>query len=134
MKYNLTKLDALVAEKVMGWRVLIRERAWWVDAETSNGPAPSEEVRGLVGYWSPSFDIRAAWGVRKHVLDTMEGSRCSVMSVARMFTWVRFFDVETGRDLGQYTDESECVAIVIAALRAKGVSEDDIKACEEVAA
>lgn len=59
------ELDALVAEKVMGWTLVADPRAdgqpMWVDAD-KNAKWPAEPPdRWGKGIWRPSTDIAAAW-------------------------------------------------------------------------
>lgn len=58
------ELDALVAERVMGWLPHFRNTAHWVDAEIADTVGSLDyRVRGIVGEWSPSKDIAVAWQV-----------------------------------------------------------------------
>ena len=62
------EMDALIAEKVMGWRVHFRNTAWWVKAEDEK-----EAIVKKVGFacgndrFMPSTDIAAAWKVAEKV-------------------------------------------------------------------
>lgn len=50
------ELDALVAEKVMGWRIHHRNTAHYVLPGMRD-----YKVQALVSEWHPSTDIAAAW-------------------------------------------------------------------------
>ena len=63
------EMDALVAEKVMGWRAHFRNTAWWVPSELENEFIPDPSSRNIKGWtcgnnrFAPSTDIAAAWEV-----------------------------------------------------------------------
>ena len=59
------EMDALIAEKVMGWRVHLRNTAWWVLAglENESSCGPIKAMTCGSDRWSPSTDIVAAWKV-----------------------------------------------------------------------
>lgn len=54
------EMDALVAEKVMGWEVHPRNTAHW---RRKGDDGCDYRVMGDVGDWRPSRDIAAAWEV-----------------------------------------------------------------------
>jgi len=64
------EMDALVAERVMGWRIHRRNTAWWVKAEEEN-----ENTLNIMAWacgkdkWSPSTDIAAAWKVEEKLME-----------------------------------------------------------------
>lgn len=75
------EMDAMVAEKVMGWRTYNRNTAWWVDAEIETGMVPSGGFRGFTSgmdRFAPSTNIAAAW----MVIDTLS-PKCAVLDVYR---------------------------------------------------
>jgi hypothetical protein len=84
------ELDALVAEKVMGWDIHFKDpelrggKEHWRDHERSTNWLPEQ--------WCPSSDISAAWEVLEKVQDvgSLErfggfGWRCEVHSVSPNF-------------------------------------------------
>lgn len=129
-----TKLDWLVATRVMGWRQHSRNTAWWVDAEVDNGHGPNA-FRGTtsgVDSWSPSTLIKTAWQVRRHLCKNPRNFLlaysaeknewlCQIWAPRRPSSELK---VNKG---GTAEHESECVAICLAALRAVGVSEEEIQ-------
>lgn len=60
------EMDALVADRVMGWRV-----AEWEDGCDYAFDATGFAVKRLTGYakkrWRPSIDMGAAWSVVEHI-------------------------------------------------------------------
>jgi hypothetical protein len=113
------KIDALVAEKVMGWRVHHRNTAWWVKAEEENS-AVSRPI-AFVGTWAPSEDIADAW----EVVEKMRGSvhDISVGWHDNKYTAVItvVIDTKCGFDQFQASADTAPMAICLAALKAKGV-------------
>jgi hypothetical protein len=61
------ELDALVAEKVMGWKPHFRNTAFYVKAE-DEGKVMDHHCM-LISEWHPSTDIAAAWRVVEHMID-----------------------------------------------------------------
>jgi hypothetical protein len=60
------ELDALVAEKVMRWRVHPRNTAHWM---LRNDDDIDYLLKGQVGQWRPSINIAAAWEVVEKLAD-----------------------------------------------------------------
>jgi len=119
------ELDALVAEKVMGWTVcrdascggceatvLLMEDGWRVRAPLDQGGWP-------LGWWTPSTDIAAAWEVVEKL--RVLGFNVSVSCAHGMRTWdVRGWKADnTGRFIAHA--ETAPLAICLAALDALGV-------------
>lgn len=125
-------LDVLVAEKVMGWKVLkvpdhthTKERAWfateWHNKEVQ-GPGdrllwtPDNHSYGWFKFWQPSTDIVAAWEVVEKLnelgYDVEINSATDVCTVG-----VLWYD-NRGWKYGNYTEaRSVAHAICIAALK-----------------
>jgi hypothetical protein len=121
----MSKLDRLVAERVMNWRTHTRNTAWWVDADVENGLVPSGGVRGLTSgmdRWSPSTSIKTAWEVQVACADAglsfgltnHHGTAwtCAMLDCGELF---------------EATHESPTVAICLCALKAFGVDEATIQ-------
>lgn len=135
-------LDAMVAERVMGW-------VWW---DNSKGDWKGDDGVTFWAFWddrlsvyqngseyptlyfSPSTDIAAAWAVvsklyeQKYTARIYQGATCVIASFAH-------FDM-----LGDHEQTTEAdtvpLAICIAALRAVGVTQNEIDAAmkQEVSA
>ena len=71
------ELDALVAEKVMGWHIQQLSSysfAAWFDSDNSQTgwteePDDYDSLRYFIGVWHPSTNIEAAWEVVERVKD-----------------------------------------------------------------
>ncbi len=124
------KIDALVAEKVMGWKREVQDRTI---VGYRDGGGKFHIISGLQGVsncWNPSTDIAAAWEV-------VEKMRLMGITV---FIGIPGRDDEVGTSFTKrddVTDEAEEVgsssaptaplAISLAALRAVGVPESEIE-------
>lgn len=62
-----SEMDALVAEKIMNWRVYFRNTAWWVEAELENGLVDDwTQIKGRTcgnERFAPSTNVADAWKV-----------------------------------------------------------------------
>lgn len=125
------KLDALVAELVMGWNRPNGGQVGWV------------RFPGDVGYlatanWSPSTDIADAWRVADAMISN--GYSINTLTTQRDENTVEFycpcgpcerhknFRLDHGHGSGEVSGFSIEVAICIAALLAVGVPQDEIDA------
>ena len=121
----MSKIDRLVAERVMGWRTHARNTAWWVDADVETGLVPSGGVRGMTSgmdRWSPSTSIKTAWEVVKASNDA--GLSFGIHSHLGSEWECSFME---GHEFWEGKHTGECVAICLAALKAFGVSESEIQ-------
>ena len=105
------EIDALVAERVMGWRQ--DTYGFWRD-----GPAGAESF--VHQEWSPSTSIADAWEVVERMAEL--NFRVSLCQLTRDPHWlVRFEDAITEKTCGEFWSSSPVaapLAICIAALRA----------------
>jgi len=62
------ELDALIAERVMGWLPHRRNSAYYVDAAAVNSVGEAFVIRESVTHWKPSVHIAAAWQVKQEIL------------------------------------------------------------------
>lgn len=117
------KLNAMVAERVMGWpRVGIEEfRRPYVKVFPDGSTNVYTEGNN---HWSPSTEISAAWEAAKKMGKT---HRYELSCNIGYFPSVSFI----GSTTGQAEAESEQLAICLAALRAVGVPESEITASME---
>jgi len=119
------EIDALIAEKVMGWKVHARNTAWWVKAEEEN-----ESTTNIMGWtcgndrFSPSTDIAAAWEVREHMKKS--GFYGLIKDCGKSYTslFVKTMVDEEGEheQIGHSLAETAPLVICRAALKALGVS------------
>lgn len=119
------ELDALVAEKVFGWRPWVNKRGAWV-VETPDGQLSEGDAYASAGSWAffyddelPRYctDIADAWRV---VEKMRERWHFSIDSGLRGLTTAKFWARE-GLGYGACPDELAPRAICLAALRAVGV-------------
>ena len=109
------EMDALVAEKVMGWRLDAScGYSTWM-----GGKADSRGMRWTIDGWKPSADIAAAWGVVEKVREEFR-----YVSVTAGNGWsCSAWDVEKAkrlREVHAFADTAP-LAICRAALLAVGV-------------
>ena len=119
------ELDALVAEKVMGWEKDCPEAAgWWEGSQyavsNENGlPARGED--GDADRWRPSEDIGQAWEVVEKMKTDTEpwpGTICRQKNSLGIWEWY----VELGEAGDAFaSSQSAPHAICLAALKAVGV-------------
>jgi hypothetical protein len=106
-----TKLDALVAERVMGWTLADRVKCGW-----GSGPdvyITGDEARPTIQGFEPSTSIADAWQVLDRWTD-WQLEKCG-----------EAYECNIGPGHARHADK--CVAICLAALRAVGVSEAEIQ-------
>jgi hypothetical protein len=97
------ELDALVAERVMGWNSM--GDSW------ASGPSQSDRTHKKDS-WKPSEDIAAAW----EVVEKLPGFRLRKLNGAYWCTFANNWDDE----LIDATEETAPHAICVAALKALG--------------
>lgn len=111
------QIDALVAEKVMGWGIHKRNTAFWVKSDRVD----EVEARPIafIHEWQPSTDISQAWQVVEKLRNNIY---CQIE-----FWEDRNYSVniitESGNS-GYKEDKSISMAICLAALQAVGVNLD----------
>ena len=117
----MSKIDRLVAERVMGWTVRESE------------PDDNDYERYINGWavsrWNPSTDIAAAWGVVEHLRTRKDDPMVITMLDNDDGEYVIAFatraDRWTTREIGKHRDAP--LAICLAALRSVGVPESEIQ-------
>lgn len=118
------ELDALVAERVMGWQLVPAvngiESPWWWDA---NGPVHSMDKSDWRGGWYPSTNIAAAWEVVERMgADGWDAELDQFHNF--MHIWDACFRKLDNRDQGQWLElrtgraDAAPLAICRAALKA----------------
>lgn len=131
----MRRVDAMVAEKVMGWVRHPRNTAHWVEGGRDPFMAP---VKGFVpecgmGAWSPSTSIAAAWAVVEKM--RADGFRFSFTEPfgTRTAKFAANNDNATPYGYGVVDGpvNTDACAICLAALRAKNVPESEIAAAME---
>lgn len=130
------EIDALIAEKVMGWRIHPRNTAHYMHKDDD---AIGYRVVAIAGDWLPSTDISAAWQVAER-LEELFGcivavkilpNRAGINKVWNGERWEkkRYSVAVSGGDLAYDNmnltsttyDDLACMAICLAALKAAGV-------------
>ena len=110
------ELDAMVAEKVMGW-TMAPDGCWVIvthnDPDDGLGPRQADET------WSPSRDISAAWDVFERLSDRLPCIMLNQPNDNHPREWcVEWFDGEQTLDI--VTADTAPLAICLAALKALG--------------
>ena len=131
------RLNALVAEKVMGWHKAEQDGTWrWRDDSDDCWPNCLASEIGTAGYkiedaksWSPSTDIKATFEVANRVEEDgwflrLVGPKC-LDRAGKLVDGhdALFLDFRSERLPAQAIAETEALAICRAALKAVGVSE-----------
>ncbi|RLG45247.1 MAG: hypothetical protein DRN81_02385 [Thermoproteota archaeon] len=108
---KLNKINELIAIYVFNWH--IHEGAWFDDAAHYKEEACD---------WDPATDIRDAW----MVVDKFEffGFNKSYMGERRDILYYASFMLDPGK---WTTGETECLAICLAALTAKGINIEGLR-------
>lgn len=123
------KINAMVAEKIFGWKRIHDEYSrWWSIPESD--PAYAD----LDGHdYTPPYssDISAAWAVVHRVKDLHSESRGGMGDVVITFNpytarWTVKFNWSNNKPV-EWDNPSECMAICIAALKAVGVPDSEIQ-------
>lgn len=125
------EMDALVAEKVMGWRVTYHDHKngrdsdySWISAEDSNGNwfiiKPSKWQDDW-GKWSPSTDIATAWEVWQKMLEDFPDKELPAADFVNNIMGGDYCD--TLRDIvflfKKITPESICRAALLAVFKSE---------------
>lgn len=107
------ELDALIAEKVMGWTPHCQNPAHYV--EVANSTSEMSVIQEVVAYWRPSTDIAAAWQVVEKL--RAAGWFYSLSDAVEIPEYIVMFYQPDSPD-AQAMDESAPLAICRAALKA----------------
>jgi len=114
----MSKLNRLVAERVMGWHDI--EGGWgkWYNKQ-------GEHVR-LEEDWHPDTNIADAWELVRHLrtqgylLRLIDQHHCTGVWDCRFYKFPESVEIE------YQNSPNECIAICLAALRAKGLTDAEI--------
>lgn len=116
--------DALVAEKVMGWR---REGDWWLDENDQVVALVAFQVDTVFEPFEPNTDIAAAWLVVEKIWQDWPGfDLMSWFGEGGKQTWFCSLGNNNKGDRKVVTVEAKTaqLAICLAALKAAGVTVD----------
>ncbi len=108
------ELDALVAEKVMGWKSFGEH--WAIPGEANDIRRVHKKV-----HWRPSEDISAAWQVVSHMKSQSNGLFGFMVDLRLSEEWDAEFDMYDEQESYKATGDTAPHAICLAALKAVGV-------------
>jgi hypothetical protein len=117
------ELDALVAERVLGWKLIDRIEMGWGEGpdvwDCTNGKDADECYSPTRQHFAPSTDISAAWAVVERMRENGFGPTLWSDSQFSMPHWYAHFDPPIGKTKGiEKQADTAPHAICLAALAA----------------